>query len=841
MPMPATDLPAIVRESRDPSSMVVLRSANGKRCAKHFVRENGQIGVVPYDRESQWFVDVLPCVDMGTFVQGLEILTSCRDRIVVRGALRDDASAQPVMRRVVGAGAAFQAQARSWVALDVDGLVLPESYAAEPAYVRVAAVVERLPVRFRTAACFYQFTSSYAITAPLNVMRLRVWFRLNHPMTDAAWKRELRGEAPLISLDLSLFNPVQPHYVAAPTFQGMEDPLAGGRAGVHDPMGATPLVDVSDIQDRDAIDYGTAIVSAITRTGVEAHPDQINTILNRFATRARSASRHSTAVALIGELYGHGMNGEEATRIAGRWMTEQGRPPERGELQRALGFVQRRAQAGELRTNDTPISLMFDSEADPVPTPEEEQANRETAEAVTAEWPTQPNAMARRAYADLFRSEGYVRWGETDYEWTGTYWRPFADDEELGARVQRASQATPTAVDRAVKALRNEQHKGHLRPPCTLVDGRPIAPRIPCANGWLSVAEVRGGTALTLRPYNSEVFDTLPPMPVDYDPAATCPVFTAFLDQCFEGDSESREALIKLMGYLLFKGNEYQRAFICSGLPASGKSTWTRVMRALLGPLRATVGDLRAFSTDFGLAACYEAQALFLPEASHGEDGARLTGEAVDQIKRITGGDAVVVRRKYKDDVVAEVMPTPVIICNIPPVIRDEAFVRRLVTVHFPHSFVGREDPTLSDRLRAELPGILNLALEGLRRIGAQREPFPPPRAAVGDEEVSEARAVYEEIRTDASPLAEFMRRCLTRAAGTPFLTIEAIFGAYRRWCAANHHRALDERRFATRLRMGTPGARWTRRRGDDGARHRGLEGLMWTPEGERVQSDSGF
>lgn len=856
--------------------MVILRSANNRRCAKHFTRAaNGEITAQAYDRESHWFPDVIPIPDFGTLCRALGILVSFSDRIIVRGALREAPTGQAIMRRSLDPGATLRPAARSWVALDIDGLPVLG--------VGLETVLSFLPPRFRTAACFYHYTSSHGLRPGL---RVRLWYLLSHPMTDAAWKRELRPFAIAAHLDLSLFNPVQPHYIGAPTFAGMDDPLPSGRSGVHDPSGATSVVDVSDIPARDEMDEATVVISSLTRTNIVAHPDQIATVLTRFNNRTRSASRHSTAVALIGELYGHGLSGEEAVRIAGTYMAEQGRPAERGELERALAFIQRRADAGVLRTNDMPVSLMF-QEAPPgpaveLPRPTEETlANIAAAEEAVSDWPTAPLSLARRINTELFHREGYVRWSKQDYEWYGTHWRPFSDDEELGARILRAADCTPTCAERAATALRQLCHRADLTPPCGLRDRIPLLPRVCTQSGWLSVAAVRrSGTQLPpVQSYHPEQFDVLSPMPVSYDPAAAAPRFSRWLEECFEGDEESKLTLIKLMGYLLFAGNEYQRVFILSGPPSSGKSTWLRIMYALLGTARAVTGDVKTLSGDFGLGDSYMAQVIFFPELSHGDDGGmrKLEGMAVDQLKRISGADPVRIQRKNRPDVWATTMPTPVILCNLPPIIRDEAFIRRLVTIHWPHSFVGREDPTLTARLKEELPGILNVALQGLMLLGGRRDPFPPPaapraRAVVvapasvapaptseaeasaptpvaapvvepelePEVDMSPARELYEQIRAESSPAAEFCRQALTThgAAIDAFIGAPELYARYRRWCAATQQRSLDERQFTARLPYAhIPGAAYTRRRVDS-VRVRGFEGVTWTDTGRQLATE---
>ncbi len=127
------------------------------------------------------------------------------------------------------------------------------------------------------------------------------------------------------------------------------------------------------------------------------------------------------------------------------------------------------------------------------------------------------------------------------------------------------------------------------------------------------------------------------------------------------------------------------------------------------------------------------------------------------------------------------------------------------------------------------------MALRGLAELDRERDPFPPPAYdnTADDEEQSTSRAVYESVRADSSPVAEFVRRCLVRQEGG-FVPYPALHDAYTRWCAENtNSRAYSHHAFVRMLIFGLGLPRGRRRMGDD--RQRGVEGYMWTELGRQV------
>lgn len=109
---------------------------------------------------------------------------------------------------------------RSWCALDVDSLPLPDDQDARDLIGCARHVIATLPACLHGAACIVQATASHGIKPGA---RMRLWYWLDRPMTSPEAKAALRHlKAPV---DLSLFSGAQVHYTAAPAFIGMADPL----------------------------------------------------------------------------------------------------------------------------------------------------------------------------------------------------------------------------------------------------------------------------------------------------------------------------------------------------------------------------------------------------------------------------------------------------------------------------------------------------------------------------------------------------------------------------------------------------------------------------------------
>jgi len=92
----------------------------------------------------------------------------------------------------------------------------------DPESVIAHAISELLPACFQDVRCFWQLSSSAGFER--GVLKVHLFYWLTEPLIDGVLKRTLRQHAPGIT-DLSVYQGVQPHYVASPIIEGGPDPI----------------------------------------------------------------------------------------------------------------------------------------------------------------------------------------------------------------------------------------------------------------------------------------------------------------------------------------------------------------------------------------------------------------------------------------------------------------------------------------------------------------------------------------------------------------------------------------------------------------------------------------
>ena len=160
-------------------------------------------------------------------------------------------------------------------------------------------------------------------------------------------------------------------------------------------------------------------------------------------------------------------------------------------------------------------------------------------------------------------------------------------------------------------------------------------------------------------------------------------------------------------------------------------------------------------------------------------------------VKRLTGQDKIVCRDLYSS--FFEYVPTFkfVLATNSKPIIHgtDHAIWRRIHLIPFRVIVPPeRQDKQLIEKLRLELPGILNWVLEG---VGAYlHEGLSPPKC------VLDATLAY---RSEMDVLAQWIEeQCVINPAAAT--SVDELFRSYDEWCSRNKYRALSKRGLGDQL-----------------------------------------
>lgn len=203
--------------------------------------------------------------------------------------------------------------------------------------------------------------------------------------------------------------------------------------------------------------------------------------------------------------------------------------------------------------------------------------------------------------------------------------------------------------------------------------------------------------------------------PVEFDPKARAPRWEQFLATVLSEDEELVSYLQRTVGYSLTGDIREQVIFLPYGTGNNGKSTFLKAIQDLLGDY-AQQADAASFLANKGhgipndIAAMRGSRMVSAVEVRAGS----MFDEAT--VKQITGGDRIKARFLYKE--YFEFDPTFKIwlAVNHKPEIshQDHAIWRRIRVIPFSVSIPeAQKDKKLSAKLREELSGILNWALEG--------------------------------------------------------------------------------------------------------------------------------
>lgn len=265
--------------------------------------------------------------------------------------------------------------------------------------------------------------------------------------------------------------------------------------------------------------------------------------------------------------------------------------------------------------------------------------------------------------------------------------------------------------------------------------------------------------------------------PARYLKTAIAPTWTEFLRKATGNNPDLLNFIQRIAGYTLTGDTSEHCLFFIHGRGRTGKSVFINTLTHLLGDYGAAVRPDVLMEKPYGNNIPNEIAALvgvrFI--ATIETESGRKLAEAM--LKQFTGGDHISARFLYGEFFRFKPQFKIFLASNHKPVIReqDSAIWERIHLIPF-DAYVPREerDLHLEEKLRAEIDGILQWAIEGA--LMWQRDGLQAP---------SIVTAATDAYKHEMDVLADFLGdTCILQPGATTIKS--SIWNAYLKWCSEN-------------------------------------------------------
>ncbi len=370
------------------------------------------------------------------------------------------------------------------------------------------------------------------------------------------------------------------------------------------------------------------------------------------------------------------------------------------------------------------------------------------------------------------------------YLWNGQFWDICRAFEEKVVRilleVGGETPLTKTFVSSVVMVIKGlvQLDANELRPPLHIIDETEQQIRecqvIGTENGIIDVAAIGcHDSTIQVYPLTPAMFE-VPRLPYQYIAPALCPLWLHTLTEILATTSPADhriDVLQEFFGYCLLSANHrFETFLILIGDGSNGKSVILEVLSALLGKRNVSHVPLDAFGGEFRNAE------MIGKLANIATDMQRMPRVHEGILKQLVSGEPIQINRKHKPPV--SMYPTAKLIFatnHLPPFsdTSDGLWRRMLVIPFFIQFMADRIDRHRARRIVAEeLPGVLNWALEGARRLTVN-DTFTRCDVCEG---------VKGGHRHDSDPFQQFLDECCERGPGLSIL-VDTLYRAYRGFC----------------------------------------------------------
>lgn len=296
-------------------------------------------------------------------------------------------------------------------------------------------------------------------------------------------------------------------------------------------------------------------------------------------------------------------------------------------------------------------------------------------------------------------------------------------------------------------------------------------PIINCQNGELWIQ--RDGS-VDLKPHSPKSYQRHV-LNVVFDPKAKCPIYNQTLNEIFS-NSTMPKALIRhwheLTGYIIQPSRTIPSIVILYGEGSNGKTKVLETISKLLGKGQVMASKIGELEKNRFLVGSLLGKSLLVDDDV--QAGTRLQD---GELKKLSEAKTLTGENKYGPPFDFVCRAIPFMLCNNLLSLGDisHGMIRRLMIIPFDRCFSEVEiDRTLFPKIwESELSGILNLALNGMKRVKDRGNKFKVP-----EEVISTSKAWV----TSANPVPGFLSECCTIDPQQISL-LDSLYKCYVEWC----------------------------------------------------------
>jgi putative DNA primase/helicase len=290
---------------------------------------------------------------------------------------------------------------------------------------------------------------------------------------------------------------------------------------------------------------------------------------------------------------------------------------------------------------------------------------------------------------------------------------------------------------------------------------------------------------LNVLPHDPKYLSTIR-IPYKYTLLAECPLWIKTINEIFEKDNLKINILQEFFGQCLTRDIKQEKALLLLGESRSGKSTILNTLHNMVGIKNCSTVPLK-----YILNPVYTSMMIH-KLINFDKDVSKKAQDYEEDFKKIVTGEEVTANDKYDDPFTFKPFCKMVLSANSFPRITDHssALYNRLILIPCERVFSPEEqNRDLREQLLIELPGILNWALDGLKRLN-KRGMF---------EEVNFMKNALKELEDENNPASPFFYDHLEIEEGA-FIEKGELYDYYYAWAKKNGMYILSSALFSTAL-----------------------------------------